>query len=70
MIVNFPVGSLYSFSRMLLVVLFRIISYFVDSSLLFLIHMFVNVRIITAPARTGNILVDIENISFEASLVT
>jgi hypothetical protein len=70
MIVRFPVGSLYSFSRILLVVLLGIISCFVDSSLSFLIHMFIGISIITAPTRMGIILVDIENISFEANLVT
>jgi hypothetical protein len=55
--------------RMLLVVLFRIISCFVDSPLSFLIHMFMYVRIITAPIRIDSILVNSVNISFEASLV-
>jgi hypothetical protein len=52
------------------VVVFRIISCFVDSSLSFFIHIFVSVKIITSPTRISSILVDIENISFEDNLVT
>jgi hypothetical protein len=70
MIVKFPVGVLYNFSKMLLVLLFRIVSCFRDSSLLFFIHTIVSAIIITAPKMMTNILVDSENISFEDSLVT
>jgi hypothetical protein len=49
MIVKFPVGVLYNFSKMLMVLLFRIVSCFRDFSLLYFIHTLVTAIIITAP---------------------